>query len=52
MAKLEKKVKLALFLENQFMAVYRKIENFLASEYPKIFFHHFPAKEVLANLGF
>jgi hypothetical protein len=41
MTKLEKKVILALFLENQFLVDFRKIENFLASRYPKIFFSPF-----------
>jgi hypothetical protein len=35
---LKKKVILALFLKNQFLVDFRKIENFFGSRYPKIFF--------------
>ena len=38
---LKKKVILALFLENRFLVDFRKIENFLASKYPKISFSPF-----------
>ena len=38
---LKKKVILALFLENRFLVDFRKIENFLASRYPKISFSTF-----------
>jgi hypothetical protein len=41
MAKLEKNKDFATFLENRFLVDFRKIENFLGSRYPKIFFSPF-----------
>jgi hypothetical protein len=38
---LKKKVILALFLKNQFIVDFRKIENFFGSRYPKIFYSPF-----------
>jgi hypothetical protein len=44
---LKKKVILALFLENRFLVDFRKIENFLGSRYPNIFFYQFPISQTL-----
>jgi hypothetical protein len=40
---------IAHFLENRFFVVFRKIENFLGSRYPKIFYSPFPTSQVLNN---